>query len=244
MNKDEILSKIKCLASKNNGEVPSLKSFAAETGITRSEWQPSLWLRWSDAVKEAGFSANTFGIPKHNIEDLIIKYIELLRELKHIPIQGELIRKRKDDPSFPSPKAFLYNFGKKEDLISSIIEFCEGKNEYEDILKYCSSYLTVHRGKNEVTKDEVSQEGYVYLIQHGTRNEYKIGKTKNPIRREGEIRLTLPEKIKPIHYIKTDDPSGIEKYWHNRFSKKRKEGEWFSLDNNDINAFKRWKNIL
>jgi|TARA_B100000959_G_C14898535_1_gene589830 hypothetical protein len=57
------------------------------------------------------------------------------------------------------------------------------------------------------------------------------------------LQLELPEKVKPTHYIETDDPSGIEKYWHNRFANKRKEGEWFSLSNNDVRAFKRWRHI-
>jgi hypothetical protein len=85
--------------------------------------------------------------------------------------------------------------------------------------------------------------GYVYLVKHGSRKEYKIGKTFNPLRREGEIALQLPEKLEPIHYIKTDDPSGIENYWHTRFAEKRKEGEWFALTAEDVRAFKRWKRI-
>lgn len=85
--------------------------------------------------------------------------------------------------------------------------------------------------------------GYVYLLKHGSRREYKIGRTNNPIRREGEVGIQLPEKLSPIHYIKTDDPAGVERYWHDRFAAKRKEGEWFVLSAEDIRAFKRWKRI-
>ena len=63
-------------------------------------------------------------------------------------------------------------------------------------------------------------------------------------RREGEIRVTLPDKINPIHTIKTDDPFGVENYWHRRFSTKRKNGEWFSLSKQDVTSFKRWKKIF
>jgi hypothetical protein len=85
--------------------------------------------------------------------------------------------------------------------------------------------------------------GYVYLLKHGSRREYKIGRTNNPVRREGEVVIQLPEKLAPIHYIKTDDPAGVEAYWHNRFGGKRKEGEWFALTAEDVRAFKRWKRI-
>jgi hypothetical protein len=85
--------------------------------------------------------------------------------------------------------------------------------------------------------------GYVYLLKHGSRHEYKIGRTNNPLRREGEIGIQLPEKLQPVHYIKTDDPAGAESYWHTRFASKRKKGEWFALTAQDVRAFKRWKRI-
>jgi len=47
---------------------------------------------------------------------------------------------------------------------------------------------------------------------------YKIGKTNSVDRRMYEIGLQLPEGNEPVHSIETDDPSGIEAYWHNRFS--------------------------
>jgi len=33
--------------------------FLAETGIRESDWQGRYWIRWSDALAEAGFKANT-----------------------------------------------------------------------------------------------------------------------------------------------------------------------------------------
>lgn len=74
--------------------------------------------------------------------------------------------------------------------------------------------------------------GYVYLMQHGSKREYKIGRTE------------LPHGAQPVHVIETDDPAGIESYWHRRFEAKRLKGEWFALSADDVRAFKRWRRIL
>ena len=84
--------------------------------------------------------------------------------------------------------------------------------------------------------------GEVYLFKSG--RYYKIGKTNDTVRRGKELRIQLPEKCILIHSIKTDDPSGIETYWHGRFEEKRLNGEWFNLSPTDIKAFKNWRRII
>ena len=68
---------------------------------------------------------------------------------------------------------------------------------------------------------------------------YKIGHTGSLGRREYELALQLPEKLTLVHSISTDDPTGIEAYWHKRFEQKRANGEWFELSTRDVRAFKR-----
>lgn len=210
------------MAAENGGKAPGFQRFAVKTGLRKSDWYPHLWLRWGDAVSEAGLQRNKL-MTAHDAGHLIEKYVELTRELGRFPLEGELKIKRRNDASFPTPGAFS-RLGSKQERIERVVEYCQANADFDDVLSCCLAVADTVQRKDD-SRDEKHDVGYVYLIKHGNRNEYKIGKTCNPLRREGEVRLELPEKIKPIHFIETDDPAGIERYWHSRFADKRKEGE-------------------
>jgi Meiotically Up-regulated Gene 113 (MUG113) protein len=81
--------------------------------------------------------------------------------------------------------------------------------------------------------------GFAYLLK--ATKYFKVGRSSSFERRSRELAIQLPEKAEAVHVIRTDDPVGIELYWHRRFESKRKNGEWFELNAQDVKAFKRRK---
>lgn len=242
MNKEHIIKEIQ-RTPRENSDIPlGIGQFEKATDIKVSDWKGKHWARWGDAVREAGFNPNTLTTAyEENV--LWGKYIELTRILGHFPVSAEINLQARNDKSFPSYSTFYNRYKSKAKLISRLAQYCEDRLGYEDIIALCNAVKTETLVNDSNIASQETRVGYVYLIQYGSKREYKIGRTFNPLRREGEIRLQLPEKIEPIHYIETDDPSGIEKYWHNRFADKRKEGEWFALTSADVQAFKKWRRI-
>ena len=59
MDKAEILQAIRSIADEN-GAPPGRELFENKTGVKMSDWYPHLWLRWGDALTEAGFEPNKF----------------------------------------------------------------------------------------------------------------------------------------------------------------------------------------
>ena len=229
------------MAAQDGGKAPGSQRFQSQTGIAKHNWYPQLWLRWGDAIREAACQQNVF-ITSFDSEFLIKKYIELIRELQSFPIEGQLKVKRKLDRSFPNPSAFS-RLGSKWHRASEVLQYCQTHEGFSDVIPIC---MDVIASKPMDRQDQFATgfaPGYVYLVRHGARQEFKIGRTYNTVRREGEIAIELPEMLKPVHNIKTDDPAGVESYWHKRFEAKRKNGEWFALNAEDVRAFKRWKRI-
>jgi Meiotically up-regulated gene 113 len=240
-SKRHILAEIKRL-TESRGKPPGVRLFESETGIKESDWFPDLWLRWGDALQEAGFTRNTM-VEAFSDELLIQQYARLARKLSRLPLQGEMIRESKANPEFPSEKAYR-RFGGKTNLLNAVAKYCRATAEFDDVLAFCENAMANH-SSTEVEIGMIEPKvGYVYMLRHGSRREYKIGRTNNPIRREGEISVELPQKLEPIHVITTDDPSGVESYWHRRFEEKRLKNEWFALTADDVRAFKRWQRIV
>ncbi len=242
MKKEHIIREIQRTAKANGCLAVGWRRFEVETGIKYYDWFGQFWTRWSDAVREAGLKPNRMS-ETYDDRFLLEQLAVLSRRLGRVPTQGDLLLAAKGDPQFPSEKVFR-RLGQKPERASRVVDYCQANPGNEDVAALwrpiASSVLLPDSDEGEQALPTV---GYVYLLRHGSRREYKVGRTNNPVRREGEVGIQLPEKLRPVHYIETDDPAGIESYWHTRFASKRKEGEWFELTSQDVRAFTRWKRI-
>lgn len=238
MNKKQILDAIQRTARDNGGVPLGVRAFFATTGIKASVWRGKYWARWGDAVKEAGLVPNTKQVAYKN-EMLLAKLAELARELGHFPTRDEIRLKSYEPGGFPSDKTFA-RLGSKRDLQLQVLAYCKAHPGMEDVIQFCiEAERSPPDGEDESDMPDEGEDGFVYLLKSG--RNYKIGRSNAFGRRERELAIQLPEKADTVHVIRTDDPSGIEAYWHKRFSTKRKNGEWFELSAADIKVFRRRK---
>ncbi len=86
-----------------------------------------------------------------------------------------------------------------------------------------------------------SAVGVVYLLRAGA--WYKIGKSTDPTSRYSQLAIQLPEKPELIHEIDTNDVHRLERYWHDHFSRRRANGEWFALTGEDVEEFKSFRHV-
>ena len=233
MDRQGIIDAIKRTAAANGGRPLGRLRLENETGIRSYDWMKH-WARFQDAQREAGFEPN-LKTTAYDEEHLIKALVSLARELGHFPAQSDLRVKGHAHKSFPSLRTFDTRLGVKSQVLAKVAAYCAAKPEYADVLQWCAT----EPEKTPTGKADTSGDGYVYLIKSG--RFHKIGRTNALGRREYELAIQLPEQAKTVHHIKTDDPEGIEAYWHRRFEVKRKNGEWFELSVADVSAFRRRK---
>ncbi len=85
-----------------------------------------------------------------------------------------------------------------------------------------------------------NKAGFIYLIR-SVSGHYKIGCTKDPNRRLQMFSVKLPFEIEFIHLIATANMFKLERKLHIEFQNKRMNGEWFALDEIDVQTFIQWQ---
>lgn len=90
---------------------------------------------------------------------------------------------------------------------------------------------------SKVNANQDRKKGFVYVLQSPT-GAYKIGRTKSPEDRLKTFSVKLPFEVEYTCLIKAEDMYSAEKRLHEKFSEKRINGEWFKLNENDIDYIK------
>jgi hypothetical protein len=236
MDKARILEEIRRTAAENGGVALGQRRFEEATGLSTSAWRGRHWRQWSDAVAEAGFAPNRPN-ERHEDSKLIRCLADLTRKLRGFPSYADVRMAREADKAFPTHHVFN-KLGALDARVELVRRYAGEHADYRDVLEFLPP--AEHNDQPDRRHDALEKvDGFVYLLKHA--KHYKIGKTFSVPRRHREIALELPEKPDLVHVISTDDPSGIEAYWHSRFGDKRTNGEWFLLTQDDVRAFKRRK---
>ena len=240
ISRDHILKEVRRTATENGGKPLGRLAFYTQTGIKEADWRGRYWARWNEVLRDAGYGPNSL-VKAREDEVLLDCLASLAVELGRIPVASEMRLKKRTDPTFPNDKTYA-RFGSKVQLLQKLRAYAAEHPKYQSVAAMVAAhgYETKPASDTDVDTPAVATEiGTVYLLRSG--RFYKIGRSNAAGRREREIALQLPEKASMVHVIRTDDPPGIEAYWHQRFADRRKNGEWFELTTADISAFRRRK---
>jgi hypothetical protein len=243
--KQLIVSEIRRTAEANRGIPLGQINFSKATGIKISDWRGKLWLRWSDAVRSAGFEPNKMAhaYPEKFLFDSVIA---LMRELGHFPTAPELQQKGYHNPAFPSHMAFKSRWGSKVQQAEQIAKYCRRLEDYADILAICEQFFKSAPSPARTPVQAKGMSGYIYLVKQRRKwcTYYKLhwsSMRQHNSRYIGTRNGQLSLKNGAVHLIRTDDPEGICGYWRQRFAATclhRREGECYRLTRTDLQAFR------
>lgn len=144
---------------------------------------------------------------------------------------------------------YLYGFDEEDfEKWTRIIEVAENQ-DLIPVNDYMRRFIEairweIERRIRKAEKEQRKQErirnmapGYVYLLQSPT-GYYKIGRTKDPNDRMATFSVKLPFEVEYACLIHTQDMHKLESDLHEMFSQKRVNGEWFSLNDTDVDHIK------
>jgi hypothetical protein len=249
-NKHFIINEIRRTAEKNGGQPLGMIGFYNATGIKIADWRGKLWLRWNDALREAGLPPNKKAGP-YDEQLLIDKFIGLMRELGHFPLSTELEKKGYHNRTFPSHMAFRAHWGSRIQQSARITLYCQHHKGLDDILAMCEPVLKSQDLPAHGPVQTKGVDGYVCLVKARRKwgTYYKLYRSINRkyVNRFIGLQNGQPYlKNGAVHFIRTDDPDGIYSYWAQRFASKRlhrREGDCYRLTKEDIQAFKS-RNVM
>jgi hypothetical protein len=136
MDKQFILTEIKRTAAANGGVPLGVRAFLSETGIKQTGWYGKYWVRWGDALREAGFQPNQMRA-RYEDDELLAKLASFVREIGQFPVRGDLLLKARSDKTFPADSTFR-RLGPKTKLADRTAEYCRRVGGFDDVVALCA----------------------------------------------------------------------------------------------------------
>ena len=213
VSRDELLDEIRRVAGEI-GRTPGMGVFRDRTKITKHEWQEH-FVTWGEAVRSAGLSPNLLQ-QKTDVETFLLQLAQVTKKLGRMPTQVHWRHEQRQNPELCSKGTFETLLGNKDGRLRALRAWVEVHDEYRDVLPLIESEITPNRRESRPgvsVRQMKTVKGVVYLKRFG-RTGYKIGKSANPESRYRQLSSGTLEPVKHVHEIATDDPDGIERYWH------------------------------
>lgn len=123
-------------------------------------------------------------------------------------------------------------------------------DEWVSLESYCSScrndirkqFKTFIQERNRIGFVKMEFTGYVYFLQEKLTRTVKIGCTMDPRGRiEKTFGVQLPFETELLFMLQARDYKKTEHLFHKYFEDKRRHGEWFALQDSDIEWIKQGK---
>lgn len=136
---------------------------------------------------------------------------------------------------------FLPNLEEMIEL-KEIIDYCLENISEEEIKRINEEEYNkkFNMRENKIVDENIkkTKDGYVYIIKKNDENIVKIGMSKNYSERTKQISTKLPFEVETVKVFKTKDMYSLEKKLHDFYKEKRLNGEWFELNNEDLEYIK------
>jgi hypothetical protein len=237
VTRDALLKAIQEAAAENGGKAPGVRAFRKYSGVTRNDFHKAGFSNYGDAVAAAGLTPNALTAAP-DASEVLDAVLAFTVKKGRPPTQAEMRVARIQDSAFPSEHVVVtLARARGKTLPALLLEHARahGHDEAVRVLEAAAPAGASDRPRTLSARAKVT--GHVYLLRHG--QDYKIGRSNDVARRRREVALLLPQDLEEVHRIDTDDPEGIERYWHERFKPRHVRGEWFRLTGDDVAAFKR-----
>lgn len=219
---------------KKLGRQPSQDDFYENTTVTAYHLLKAGFRTYSKLVEEMGDTPRSFFHGGKTEEHFLISYGNTVRQLNRIPSTTDWVF-NKCTPVISSYKK-KFKLKNWKQMSSIFFDYAKDKTEWKDVVELIpaddNTPLPIQRIKSE--------ECYVYFMLDTKNLLYKIGISNLPEWREKTLQSERPsvKLIAAKRVVNRRIAANLEKALHDSYSHKRKRGEWFQFDQEDVDEIK------